>query len=105
MGRGVKKVVEPKKGREKERVEASHGQVERGGKGIGREGEQGGKKQESKRTREQGGASSHFYSGPGLPGCCKVTVGRGIPGGCQATVRWSLYRILTFLHFGLILKK
>ena len=45
MRRGVKRVVEAEKGREGEsrEVEAGHNRVERGGKGIGREGEQEGK--------------------------------------------------------------
>ena len=37
----------------------------------------------SKRVRREEGPSSPFYSGPGLLGCCQVTVG------------WSLDRILT----------
>jgi hypothetical protein len=44
----------------------------------------------SKRTRDQGseeGASSPFYSGSGLPGCCQLTVG------------WSLDRIPTHCLF------
>ena len=41
-----------------------------GGKGMGREEEQ-----VSKRQEREEGASSPFYSGPGLPGCCQVTVG------------------------------
>ena len=58
-------------------------------KGMGRE-----REPESKRARErearirgkrEEGASSPFYSGSGLPGCCQVTVGRSIPGCCQVT--------------------
>ena len=50
--------------------------------------------EESKRARGQGErqerekeeeASSSFYSEPGLPGYCQVTVGRGITGCCQVT--------------------
>jgi hypothetical protein len=59
MGRGVERVVEAEKGRERERV-----------------------------------ASRPFYSRPGLPGCCQVTVGRSTPGCCPATVGWSLDRML-----------
>jgi hypothetical protein len=56
VGRGVKRVVDAKKGREKERVEtdveAGHDYLERGGKGMGREGEQEGKREErSKNVR------------------------------------------------------
>jgi hypothetical protein len=58
-------------------------------------GKAGGKEraQESKRTRDQEskeGASSPFYSGLGLPGCCQVTVERSIPGCCQVTVERSI---------------
>ena len=44
-----------------------------------------GEERGSKRAREREGrrASSPFYSGSGLPGCCQVTV------------RWSLDRMLT----------
>jgi hypothetical protein len=49
MGRGVKRVVETEKGREKERVEMLRLTMERGGKGIVREGEQ-----ESKREGRGG---------------------------------------------------
>ena len=47
MGRGVKRVVEAEKGREGEsrEVEAGHGHVERGGKGMWREREQEGKRE------------------------------------------------------------
>jgi hypothetical protein len=52
-----------------------------GGKRMGREGEQEGKRQEmrdrSKRVTEEG-ASSPSYLGPGLPGCCQVTVGQSL---------------------------
>ena len=34
--------------------------------------------QETKRAREQRGASSLFYRGSGLPGCCQVTMGRSL---------------------------
>jgi hypothetical protein len=40
----------------------------------------------SRSRRGRRGASSPFYSAPGLPGCCQVTVGRRIPGCCQVTV-------------------
>ena len=70
--------------------------MERAGKGRGKGRAQEGKReQESKRIRERGGASSPFYSGSDLPGCCQVTVGRGIPGCCQVIVGWNLDRILT----------
>jgi hypothetical protein len=42
-------------------------------RGGGREWEE--RKQESKRQERGQGTSSPFYSGPGLPGCCQVTVG------------------------------
>jgi hypothetical protein len=58
-----------------------------------------------KRVRERGGAKQPLYSGPGLPGCCQVTVGRSIPGYCQEPWGWSLDRIPTFRHFGLVKKK
>jgi hypothetical protein len=57
-----------------------------GGKGMRREGEQEGAREQEREAREQErgeGASSPFYSGPGLPGCCQGTVG------------WSLHRMLT----------
>ena len=48
--------------------------------GMGREGAQGGKRQErgKREAREQEreeGPSSPFYTGPILPGCCQVTMG------------------------------
>ena len=46
LGRGAKRVVEAEKGREREReVEVGHGHVERGEKGVRREGEQEGKRE------------------------------------------------------------
>ena len=33
------------------------------------------REQESKRQEREERTSSPFYSGPGLPGCCQVTVG------------------------------
>jgi hypothetical protein len=42
-------------------------------------------KQEGNRSKREEGASSPFYSGPGQPGCCQVTVQRSIPGYCQVT--------------------
>jgi hypothetical protein len=45
MERGVKRVVEAEKGREKERVEACHDHVERGKRGMGREGKHRDKRQ------------------------------------------------------------
>ena len=73
---------------------------------IWREGEGTGKgksprrQERSRRTREQEargeeGASSPFYSGSGLPGCCQVTVGRSMHDSCQVTVGRSLGRMLT----------
>jgi hypothetical protein len=53
VGRGAKRVVEAEKEREREReresreVEASHGHVEKGSKGMWREGEQEGKREAS----------------------------------------------------------
>jgi hypothetical protein len=43
---------------------------------MGRKGEQG--REAGARVRERGGASSPFYSGPDLPGCCQVTVGKSM---------------------------
>jgi hypothetical protein len=60
-------IVERQREGESREVEASHGPVERRAKGMQREWEQG-----SKRGR---GANNPFYSGPGLPRCCQVTVG------------------------------
>ena len=56
------------------------------------------------REREEGeeseeGVSRPFYSRPGLPGCCQVTVGQGTPGCCQVIVGWSLDRVLTASHW------
>jgi hypothetical protein len=41
---------------------------------------------ETRGQEREEGASSPFYSGPGLPGCCQVTVRSSIPGCCQVTV-------------------
>ena len=52
--------------------------MSRGGREWGRVRGQGARREESKRTRDQekeAGASSPFYSGSDLPGCCQVTVG------------------------------
>ena len=69
----------------------------REGEGNGNgEGESESRREARDQEREEG-ASSPFYSGPGLPGYCQVTVGRSIPGYCQVTVGWSLDRMLT-LH-------
>jgi hypothetical protein len=84
MGRGVQRVVEAEK--ENRGVEASHEHMEREqGREWGRWGwgvcegtdqEQEGKKGTRAREQEkEEGASSPFYSGSGLPGCCQVTVG------------------------------
>jgi hypothetical protein len=62
---------------------------EESGEGNGERGEaRGSKRARGKKARRQErerqeGASSPFYSGSGLPGCCQVTV------------EWSLDRILT----------
>ena len=74
------------RGREWER--RGEGKSPRGQEGMQRGGEQESKRAREKeaRVREGGGASKPFYSGPGLPGCCLVTVGRSIPGCCQVTV-------------------
>ena len=50
-------------------------------RGGGGKGEQGDKRQEREAEvrEEEEGARSPFYSKPGLPGCCQVTVGRSIP--------------------------
>ena len=47
--------------------------VEEGGKGMQRKGNKKAKER-GKRVREGVGASDPFYSGPGLRGCCQVTV-------------------------------
>ena len=63
MGRGVKRVVEAEKGREREKsreVEASHGHMERE-KGMGREGEQEGTRECG--TRERRGQAAPFIVG------------------------------------------
>ena len=54
---------------------------ERGSKGARGKRE----RDKSKRVREEG-ANSPSYSGPGLPGCCQVTVG------------WSPDRVSTLLN-------
>jgi hypothetical protein len=51
MGRGAKRAVEAEKERENGEVEASHDQVERGGKGMGKGGGKG-RAQEGKREQE-----------------------------------------------------
>jgi hypothetical protein len=56
-------------------VEAGYDHVERGGKGMGKEVAQ-------VCMREEEGPSIPFYSGPGLPDCCQVTVGWSIPDCC-----------------------
>jgi hypothetical protein len=44
-------------------------------------------------VRERGereeGASSPFYSKPGLPGCCQVTVGRSLEGTLTTTTKFQ----------------
>jgi hypothetical protein len=72
--------------------------MERGGKGNRR-----GKCKKGKRVREQEkekGASSPFYSGPGLPvgKLCQVTVGSNIPGCCQVTVRMESRQSINSTH-------
>jgi hypothetical protein len=82
MGRGVKKVVEAEKGRERRGEEERQAMSTWWWWGWGRV-EETEQEQEGKRPREQEreeGASSPFNSGPGLHGCCQVTVGRSIPG-------------------------
>jgi hypothetical protein len=57
--------------------------VERkGGREIGARGQSGSQKARDQENEER--ASSPFYSGSCMPGCCQVTVG------------WNLDRILTF---------
>jgi hypothetical protein len=63
----------------------------------GREEEQGGKRQERQEHKRK--------EGPSLPGCCQVTVERSIPGCCQEVWGWSLDRIATIPHFGLVKKE
>jgi hypothetical protein len=67
----------------------------REGEGNGNgEGESESRREARDQEREEG-ASSPFYSGPGLSGCCQVIVGRTIPGYCQVIGGWSLDRMLT----------
>jgi hypothetical protein len=54
MGRGVKRVVETERKAERRDVEADHDHVERGEKGMGREGEQGARGKRV-RSRDLGG--------------------------------------------------
>jgi hypothetical protein len=49
------------------------GNGKRGGKG---QGDKAGARKEEQESEE--GASSPFYSGSGLPGCCQVTVGQNL---------------------------
>jgi hypothetical protein len=50
--------------------------------------EQGSKRQEARERqehkRERRGQAAPFI-GPGLPGCCQVTMGKSIPGCCQVS--------------------
>jgi hypothetical protein len=82
MGRGVERVVETEKGKERgaerREVEAAHEHMERVGRGMGveeTEGE-GGKRVRGQESEE--GASSPFYNESGIPGCCQVTVGQSL---------------------------
>jgi hypothetical protein len=44
----------------------------------------------ARREEQEGGVSfSLFYSGSGLPGYCRVTVGRSIPGSCCQVSLWG----------------
>ena len=73
-------------------MEASHGHVERGGKGMEREGHK-----EVRGKREvivRGGAKQPLLY-CAKPCCCEVTVGKSIPGYCQELWGWSLNRIPT----------
>jgi hypothetical protein len=102
MGRGVERIVETEKSREREResrgVEVGHEHVERAGRGMEREVQQeeedrgiakkrerGERQRETERERkgERKGARSSFYSESGKLGCCPVIVG------------WSLDKIRT----------
>jgi hypothetical protein len=70
-------------------VPASHENLEREGRGMGREGtetEERGEK--NKRAREREVASSPFYTESGIPGCGQVTCGGG----------GSLEEVLVFYH-------
>ena len=61
---------------------------ERGKNGLG------GEKIQTERSEEREyGPNRHLHSKPGLPGCCQVTV------------TWCPEGMLTFVHFGLILKR
>jgi hypothetical protein len=94
MRRGVKRVVETEKVREREResreVEAGHDHMERGGKGMGREKEQRDKRQE-RGAREGGGSKQpHLYwTRPTqlLPGNCGEELRQNANRG--HVVKWS----------------
>jgi hypothetical protein len=73
--------------------------MERGGKGMGRDGVGGGARGQSRskkgRARDQEreeGASSPFYSGSDLPGCCQVTVGWSLDDRMLTLSSRSVYR-------------
>jgi hypothetical protein len=67
VGKGVKRILEEEKGREK-------GAEGERGKGNG-EGEQEGK---SKSKRERKGANNPFYRESSIPGSCQVTLGQSL---------------------------
>jgi hypothetical protein len=57
-----------------------------GGEVMGREGEQGGKRQGREAGVREKREQAATFIVPGLPGCCQVTLGRSIPCCCQVTV-------------------
>jgi hypothetical protein len=76
MGREGKRVADADKGkrRESREAEASHDHEERGGKGVGSKEarcKREAKMYEGKRKRK---VQAVPFIGPGLPGCCQVTV-------------------------------
>jgi hypothetical protein len=89
MGRGVERVVETEKSRERgsRGVEAGNDHVDGKREGDWRMGIEGRRKGEdragARRQERAEGTSSSFYSESGTPGCCQVTVG------------WSLDKMLT----------
>jgi hypothetical protein len=58
--------------------------MEQGGEGMGSKRARG-KRKANERGWERGRQAAPFI-GPGLPGCCQVTVGQRIPGNCQVSV-------------------
>jgi hypothetical protein len=82
-------IVERQREGENREVEAGHGHMERGGKGIRGGGTRGHErsKLEAGVREGRGGGSSPFYSGPGLLGNSQVNVGSSMPGICEGRVQ------------------